>query len=465
MDIATAIRSQMLATLMAAIDAAKPLSGAALVPGDVIKGKIASLTADGRAVLEVGGQAIGVQFGEQALAAKAVALGVGASVTLRVDALASGGALKASVITSGVDIEQEGQARTQTTAAPAAVRDPVETAARAALARAVGEASAGQRELGPLIANLQALAAGPAARLVPAPVVDAALRLLGLQYDPAGSSATGADPGAGLRNAVAASGIAHEARLATGLPADAAIAGTDLKAALLILRSALADMRGTGADAGRNPPLPNEIRSPDGGERAASPPPHRDAMPRGQVPAEPGLAALGRTAPDIANALLRQADGALDRIRLLQSGSLPVEATLRADGGQGQRWLMELPINLDGRAAIMPLRIEREPEPWVREDRRNARRNGRDGALWRVRFALDGEPLGALHAIITWRMRQIGISLWAQRETTRAILSAGAPDLRRALDGTMFDEVEIDIHAGSPVEPAPARGVLVDTLT
>jgi hypothetical protein len=460
LDIATAIRSQMLATLMAAIDGAKPLASGTLSQGAVVSGTISGLTDEGRAVLQVGGQAVAVQFGGQARAANGQAIALGATVSLRIDAVDPGGLVKATVVDAKAD-----PARSATAAKADPVQTPVEAATRAALARVVGDASAGQQELGPLIANLQAVATGTGRGLVPAPVVDAALRLLGLQYDPLRAGAAGADPAAGLRDAVATSGIAHEARLATGQPADAAVAAMDLKTALFILHSALSDMRGPGGSPGLNPTLPDPADAAGQQERTAAPPPHRDAMPRGQSPAEPDLASLGRSSPEIANALLRQADGALDRIRLLQAASLPVDAGGRADGGQGQRWLMELPINLDGRAAMLPLRIEREPDPWVREERRNARRNSRDGAFWRVRFALDGEPLGALHAIITWRMRQIGISLWAQRETTRAVLNASAPELRRALDGNLFDEVEIDIHAGRPVEPKPARGVLVDTLT
>lgn len=481
MDIALSIRSQMLATLMAALD-----TDSVQAAGAVVKGRLLNIEDNGQAVLLVKGQPLNVNFGPQALAQGLVSLNPGSMVSLRIDGFTAEGQARASLLPADAGQQEmiarsaSGQAASSVAQDSAASPGPTLALTRATLAQGMARASAGQQELGPLLANLEAMVAPEAlggsagmsagksgeARLpspvpLPASVATAAAMLLGLRYD---ADTPGLPPdarAAALRRAIAGSGVTHEARLASGTLPDLAIAAGDLKSVLTLLRSATAEMRSQPSTAA-GVTVQEQAQQATSPAMIQRPPPHRDAMPVGQPPAEPDIAALGNTAQEVAAALTRQADGALDRVRMLQGASLPASLPpeMRAggpDATQNQRWLMELPMVVDGRSHVLPLRIEREPERHSQA--------GREGALWRVRFALDGEPLGALHAIITWRMRQLGIQIWAEREETRNVLRLSAHQLHRSFDEALFDAVEIDIHAGRPAEPKPARGVLLDRIS
>jgi hypothetical protein len=62
-------------------------------------------------------------------------------------------------------------------------------------------------------------------------------------------------------------------------------------------------------------------------------------------------------------------------------------------------------------------------------------------------------------------MRQIGVSIFAERPATREALRAEAAQLRRNLDRAGVEGIEIDIAAGHAPEAKPATGRLLDQVT
>lgn len=357
-------------------------------------------------------------------------------------------------------------------ASPAPLPEPLREAlaARAAAGPQLAQALARQDGLAPLFANLEALArhaATPAALAVPTPrpVVDAALALLGLRL-PARADFMSAG---NLRQAVALSGAFHEAQLLRGEPVSAA---QDLKSALLTLRAALTEAGAEADPAALARLRPGETLSGErglpergGGGRADAasstpasdprlPAPRRDGLPLPQGAAPATIDPLSETPAQILGKLAAQTDAALDRISLSQYASLPSPAeglSLQPT----QRWFVEVPLMLDGRTAVLPLEIE--------EDARGGREGGAaKGKEWRVRFALDVEPLGLIHALVTMNRRAVQVAVWAEREETSQLVRDFAPELRGALTLESFDSAEIDVVTGRPRERAPGAGQYLD---
>ncbi|MGL4728419.1 MAG: flagellar hook-length control protein FliK [Bosea sp. (in: a-proteobacteria)] len=453
---------------MAALEI-NPIKGIDGARAQTLSGQLTRLDADGSAELTTAGRTVSLSIQPEALARAQAALG--SHITLKIEAQSQSGLIQARIIDVGESAGQ-GAAATRAQAAqsssgasqvgagpPQGLQDSIAPAARMALAQSVARASANQTPLGPLYASLEGIAASDVLASLPASAQRAVARALDLRLDADTLNQEHARAGSALGEAVARSGLGHEARLASALPQQAGLAAADLKSALTQLISSLAALTQTPEDAqtSRSYPPPNSGNSD--ANLPTSIPPHRDAAPRGQAPLESNMALASADTKEIAATLARQAEGALDRVRLLQAASLPeAKAFIDPAAQPPQRWHLELPMMLpDGRTQILPLRIEREAA------RRNAA--GQDGATWRVRFALDGEPLGAVAAIVTWRMRQISVSIFAEREDTRSILRAEAAALRHNLDHAGVDDIEIDIASGRPVEPKPLPGRLLDRVT
>jgi hypothetical protein len=174
-----------------------------------------------------------------------------------------------------------------------------------------------------------------------------------------------------------------------------------------------------------------------------------------QAIAEPSLHA-GDSQLTVTQTLLEQTDAALDRITLSQYGSLPLDPA-RPDAAQGSRWVTEIPLAFQQGTAILPLRIEQEP----------ARRGpaGVEAPVWRLRFALDVEPMGPLQGIVTLQGRSVGVTLWAEREETSRLLRGVTPDLKAALLQAEFDNGSVDVHTGHPQVMQPTAGQFLDRLS
>lgn len=448
MNLAQLVQSQSFATLLQALD-----NGGELTAGRTVQATLLALGADGTATAMIGDTKVALLLaGPQAR--QAATLAPGATLALRLEPPAEpGGELRATLV----------EARPAAATAPAAAAPPKASAALAELNPAAARTLAGpllasalqqQDSLAPLFANLRSLARGEIVPTLPKNLLASIEQVLA-QAVPGERPITERQ----LREAFQTSGLFLEARRAAG---DAAPLQGDLKASLQSLREALLPITGVIA-AGRKTSQDHRVLpEPDGQPGAPADPANRLAPPRRdgpllpQPPAEPTLA-RGETQAAIAETLLEQADAALDRIRLTQYASLPPEPGRQEPSQPVQRWLTEIPIAFQNGAAVLPLQVEREaPRRAVQ---------GVAAPLWRIRFALDVEPIGPLQGVVTLQGRDVGVTLWAEREETSKILRGAAPGLETALLAADFASGAIDVHTGHPRVIQPTAGQFLDRLS
>ncbi|MCX7324683.1 MAG: flagellar hook-length control protein FliK, partial [Hyphomicrobiales bacterium] len=320
----------------------------------------------------------------------------------------------------------------------AAAREPIspETEARLALRAAagpiIGAALARQNGLAPLFSNLEALERAPI--LLPSALANAAAAALKARLPVVGDGLIVPEV---LQQAVTDSGIFHEARLGHG---DAAEAAFDLKSTLLILRQVLRSM------------VPDSA-GPSAAAHGRVPPPSRDGAPVAQPQAAPTIDAVTQPVSAMLETVLKDTEAALDRLSISQFASLPSPAELQTAQSHN-RWFIELPMALEGRTVMLPLEIE--------EDRNGARPDAAQGRLWRIRFALDVEPMGPVHAMVTMQGKLIGVFVWAEREATSQLVRSFSPDLEAALLGSDFERADIEVMTGQPQRRAPMAGQYLD---
>lgn len=522
MNIATLVQSQTLATLLQAMS-----PGEALAPGQTVEAKLLSLDGDGKATAQIGDVRIALVLAGPA--AKQAALQPGASLFLKFEAPAEPGQpLRATLLearppqqqaepetsrlptqpqvadaASRLPARQQGQPTptqgetAQRTAsgtagaaspfqpgiatpsrspiaapgipvdhvvlqaeqpAPASAAAAEPASPRAAAGPMIGQAMAQQDSLAPLMANLRGLAEGSLALILPKPLLQRADQVLALALPVERQAPTGAM----LKAAVQRSGLFLEANQAQG---QSVAPQADLKAGLIALRDALGPIIARlteeparpatalpNAGAGRSAPAAEAI-APDAPDLRPAPP-RRDGAPTFQPIAEPTLQP-GDKPLLVAETLLRQTESALDRVTLSQYASLPPDQP-RADM-QGPRWLTELPLALQAGIAMMPLHVEKEPP---RPGQQEAQ-----GPLWRVRFALDIEPMGPLQGVVTLQGRNVGVTLWAVREETSRLLRQAAPGLEAALVDARFENGAVEVHLGQPRIVQPTAGQFLDRMS
>lgn len=330
--------------------------------------------------------------------------------------------------------------------------DRPDSAPKLALNAAVRQAASRQESLAPLFADLAAVAEGraPAAlRAMPEPVLRAMAAVLGFRLPAEAAAAPQA-----LARAMAGSGTFLEARLAA-LPPGAPLPA-DLKAALAGLREALADWRAslptsTAADAG----------DPQAAVRPAlhARPPLRGSLPEGQRPAASTIGAAA-TPSEVALILADRTESALARILLLQVASLPGGA----DAGRPDaplQTMVEVPLRLGAETAVMQMMVIRDES-----EGHGDRRTGPAGRSWTLRFSMDAEPLGPVHAAVRWQAGHVAVQLWAERDGTADRLAAARTALSDALEASAFAIDELSITAGRPADPVrPSPSPRLDRLS
>ncbi len=329
---------------------------------------------------------------------------------------------------------------------------PPPVSPRAAIGPTLGEALMRQDSLAPLFANLRGLAEGTVALTLPKPLLGAIDQLLRQSFPADRQIMTGSR----LQSALQGSGLFMEAHAAAGR---ASPPQNDLKAGLLALRDKLLpiiDSLSPRTAAMKPDRAPAAFEPASNGAGAAAPP-RRDGALAAQPVAEPTLHP-GDKPLGIATTLLAQTDAALDRIKLSQFASLPLEVS-RPDPAQPQpqRWLAEVPLAFQHGTAILPLQVEKDPP------RREAQ--GISPPLWRIRFALDVEPMGPLQGVVTLQGREVGVTLWAEREETSRLLRGAATGLETALHDADFATGSVDIHTGQPRVVQPTAGQFLDRLS
>jgi hypothetical protein len=331
----------------------------------------------------------------------------------------------------------------------------------------------------PLLAALWSMNRDPAGATAALPgSVQAALKdLLGRLH-----TATQATRPEGLRQAVLASGIFHEAALAAGQGGATTAAG-DLKSALLSLATQLRAQdrlagQGDAAPQGRTGPgtgaasadtgpahrLPASATPTTTSPARAMPqtavhptwiiesarevaPPRAGSPPSPQARLTADLSTLGRQA--LLDGLRTSTDRALARLALHQWSAVE-----NAESGQ-LRWLLELPLRSGDGVDLIHLLMERERE-----------RSVPDGTpIWRAEMALDLPGLGPMHVRITVSGDQVGTRLWVEDENTVARVRRELPRLREALQARQMKVRDLGCAPGEPPEQQPrvqTRPVLDD---
>lgn len=196
----------------------------------------------------------------------------------------------------------------------------------------------------------------------------------------------------------------------------------------------------------------------DSGKPKTPPPPFADGPMAGQRPSASELPA--HAAPDeIVRRLLKGVGAALARQDLMQIASLrevhhdPETGETRP---QPARLNLDVPFVTPQGVAVAQFEITRDG-------------GGGGGAMvgpvertYRVRFSIDVEPLGPVHALVTLTGARARVSLWAERAETIARLRAGEEALGAALRQAELTP-EVAVHSGPPpVKDARALGHFVD---
>lgn len=256
-----------------------------------------------------------------------------------------------------------------------------------------------------------------------APELAAAVRaLLGARATPETLSNA-----ASLRQAIAQSGLFLEANLAQGAGGRTP---ADLKAILLA------------------------IRALTGGDKLAANP------ERAGLGATPDLHAP-RAAADAARLpeLARAAEGALERVKLMQLASLPnhPEITVTDDRAQPMRIALQIPLATQGmdraQTAMMGLMIEHRPLVAEAERYTIDDQEGDKDATpfpWKIRVALDLEETGPVQAEIGLRGQSVSVTLWAERQSMARMARDGIGSLHEALTEAAFDVIKLEVKDGRP---------------
>jgi hypothetical protein len=240
----------------------------------------------------------------------------------------------------------------------------------------------------------------------------------------------------GLREAVKASGLFHEASLAL-LAANAAGASSapaaNLKSVLLSLAARL--RAHTGGPQALSPARPLEV-----------PPPRPGTSPTAQQRVEANLARL--ECHELMQTLRARAESALARLVLHQWSTMEC-----ADAGH-PRWLVELPLRSGDGVDLVHLLMEKAPQrPALDEE-----------PTWRAELALDLPELGSLHIHVSVSGDQVNTRFWAESEASVDRIRAALPRLHDALAGRDLTVRNLGCAPGTPPthRDAPSAGPLLD---
>jgi Flagellar hook-length control protein FliK len=432
-DIVAAIQQQLLGVLIDALGkpsaSAGQTTGSAapldLAAGETVSATVAAVKPDGSLVLNIKGQPVQAEIKGSSL--PEAARQPGATIQLKVQTAGQTPRLAfvAAEVPTATPLQTTAATPLLSPAHAVRITNPVQgpltpppDPVAAAVTRATTEAAAKQGSAAPLYADLAALASRPEAAL-PRPIIALAQAILASRLD--GERPVTADD---LKLAIAQSGVAHEASLARGEPAV-----LDAKTLLTTLRDLLR------SDAPRfTAPAPD------------AEPPRRDGAVLAQRATAPLLAA--ETDPKvITTTLAREADQAVERLKLHQIASLPEQRV--NDPTRVQQLSFELPVAFGQQTAMAGFRIEREK-------RRAKEANGQPIDIWGVRFAIDADVLGPVHAHVRLAGQTISVSLWAEDTATHSAFVAAIPMLEAALADNALEIGDLMVFPGRPAEPKRA---------
>jgi hypothetical protein len=189
---------------------------------------------------------------------------------------------------------------------------------------------------------------------------------------------------------------------------------------------------------------------------ASSEPPRRDGAPAAQ---KPSLATIAEDTPPraVLATLHRDADQAFERARLQSYAGLPETRTAGpADAARSQQQLhIEIPIGFSQQTAMMGLKVDRDPP-----------RRQPDGTAvdsWGIRFAIETDEIGAVHAHLKLAGPTLNVSLWADDAATHRAFVEALPLLEAALRDAALEVGDLTVFSGKPQDGAkPSAGHFLD---
>jgi hypothetical protein len=416
---------------------------AALASGSVQPWNAASAAPDLKAALIVLRQVLASSLSEATAASTTAAPASSASPPQ--------GTIAAVVQDASASLDEAAQAGTTarpTTAAAFATLDTV-----LAALPALGEQSAVQAPARPVIFIADAEAPAIASPPIAPQLASAASRPL--------ATTQGANPV--ISQEIVELSSAVQSLTATSTPADAATRAAASSAALTLLQEALQASPLIGGNPSRfvlesgqvlsliPAVTPSRTLAIEDGEFARHnlpPPPVNGALPAAQ-PVAPATLAPHLPVEATLQHLLADTEGAIARQTLLQVASLPGQAdqaTGRLDPSTS-RWNFEIPFATAQGTAIAQFEISREAASKHVEPSK---------PVWRARFALNVEPAGPIHAVISLNGERTSVRMWAERPTTASQLRAKASELSQALTRADLQVGDIVVRDGAPVQPAAA---------
>jgi hypothetical protein len=440
MDIAAAIRSQMLGQLIAALGGAttpaatstkQPADFAATALGQVLQATVLGETGQGQIALRINGQTLTADVRGTALPDAARQPGAqlilrldGAGATPRLGFVGLEQATKTAAgdVSNQLPLASTGNIRIVAQSPIAAPVDPPpspQDIKANVINAATREAAARQGSAAPLYADLAALT-GKSAGVLPRGVAEIARMLLANRLN--GDRPITPDA---VKQAIALSGLFSDAQ---GVRPDAAT--LDSKQLLTLLRDVLRPATDRSA-------LP----------RTDAEPPRRDGPLHAQRPA---VLSLGpeSDAKTITATIGREVEQALERVKLHQIASLPDQRPLPPEQVRPQQLTFELPIMLGQQTAMAGFRIER--------DKRKAAAPGTAVNSWGVRFAIDADVLGPVHAHVRLTGQTVSVTLWAETPATHRAFVEAIPLLEAALQQNALEIGELTVFAGKPAEARAA---------
>lgn len=189
-----------------------------------------------------------------------------------------------------------------------------------------------------------------------------------------------------------------------------------------------------------------------------TPPPFRGALPAAQAIASPSLVPDTPLSATV-HRLLDDTDAAIARQTLLQVASLPdrTDASGHRIDPTVSQWNFEIPFMTPQGTAMAQFEISRDGGGEQADSAKRA---------WRARFALNVEPAGPVHALVTLSGDKTFVRMWAERPATAQQLRAGIGELNQALMRAELKPGDIVVRDGTPPQPAPARaGHFLDRAT
>jgi Flagellar hook-length control protein FliK len=200
---------------------------------------------------------------------------------------------------------------------------------------------------------------------------------------------------------------------------------------------------------GESEPRAGSVASP--ASTNTPPPPYRGAPPSAQPAAQVSLPAYA-PAGAVAQRLLGETDAALARQTLLQVASLPESESGSHVTTYTAQWAFEIPLALGQGSAVAQFEITRDGHVAGTEP----------SFTWRVRFSVNVEPVGPVHALIALAGGRAAVTLWAERAASAAHLRANGGLLEEALRAAALEPRDIQFRVGAPAMPPSAAGRFLD---